>query len=240
MQRRDLLRDAVHEAIDEPEVQISDPVTNPTMPFPGRLCERGRADRPRPQAESRMKTHIWRPACVGTLLVVADGMGAMLPAGSRASWRWRTIHEAFASEKFGSVRNPKRALAADELARAIDMANVAILRESKRVAAYHGMGTTVVALRFMRSKQRVYIAHAGDSRCYRIRDAAIKQLTKDHTLGSMLGTKGPNSGTLVRAVGISESAGVELSFDEPHEDDRYSCSARMDCRRCSPTRRSEM
>jgi protein phosphatase len=43
-----------------------------------------------------------------------------------------------------------------------------------------GMGTTVVCLLFL--QRQVVMAHVGDSRCYRIRKGALKQLTDDHSL----------------------------------------------------------
>jgi protein phosphatase len=45
---------------------------------------------------------------------------------------------------------------------------------------HHGMGSTCVAIHF--AEGMVHIAHVGDSRCYRIREGEIEQLTRDHSL----------------------------------------------------------
>ena len=44
------------------------------------------------------------------------------------------------------------------------------------------MGTTIVALAFSADGDVVHIAHVGDSRCYRLRGAALDPITLDHSL----------------------------------------------------------
>jgi protein phosphatase len=63
---------------------------------------------------------------------------------------------------------------------AIKLANLRIFEASSRDLRYKGMGTTCVSA--LISGERVYVAHTGDSRCYRVRDGAIAQLTRDHSL----------------------------------------------------------
>ncbi len=75
-----------------------------------------------------------------------------------------------------------------------------------------GWGTTVVACYFSPNNQRVYIAHVGDSRCYRYRGSAFSQLTKDHTLGAA-GIQGKSSNVLSRAVGVEERVEVDVLID---------------------------
>jgi protein phosphatase len=155
------------------------------------------------------------------LFVIADGMGrhaagevasklcvdAVTDAfeqGTRASW----IPE-------GAL--PKRAT---QLRNAILLANEKIYEQSREVDEYAGMGTTVVSAYFSPNNQRVYIAHVGDSRCYRYRDGRLTQLTKDHTLGAA-GIQGKSSSVLSRAVGIEEHVEVDINMESPLPSDVY-------------------
>jgi protein phosphatase len=101
------------------------------------------------------------------------------------------------------------------------MANRAIYHVACEDDSLSGMGTTLTAIRFSPERQRAYVAHVGDSRCYRFRDGEMRQLTKDHTLGAELGAKGKMATHLSRSVGISESVEVDLMVDAPRVGDRY-------------------
>ena len=82
------------------------------------------------------------------------------------------------------------------------------------------MGTTLVAARFSPNKQRLYVGHVGDSRCYRLRRGNLRQLTTDHTMAS-LGMKGPRAKDLYQAVGASPQLMIDLIVDKPEDDDVY-------------------
>jgi protein phosphatase len=82
------------------------------------------------------------------------------------------------------------------------------------------MGTTVVSAYFSPNNQRVYIAHVGDSRCYRLRGGKLTQLTMDHTLGAA-GITGKSAAVLSRAVGIEENVEVDVSMESPLPGDIY-------------------
>jgi serine/threonine protein phosphatase PrpC len=52
---------------------------------------------------------------------------------------------------------------------------------------------------------RLYVAHAGDSRCYIVRGGRLRRVTRDHTLGERVGAEnGAFKHVLVNAVGGSE------------------------------------
>ena len=83
-----------------------------------------------------------------------------------------TLRRAFEKNTFEGQTAVRRTIPrrGREMACAIQMANQAILRRAKRRRRRsRNMGTTVVAARFSPNKQRVYIGHVGDSRCYRLR-----------------------------------------------------------------------
>jgi protein phosphatase len=82
------------------------------------------------------------------------------------------------------------------------------------------MGTTVVSAYFSLNRKRVYVAHVGDSRCYRLRGTTLRQLTQDHTLEAA-GIKGPTGAYLSRAVGIEENVEVDVLMETVERNDTY-------------------
>src|SRR5437660_7388838 len=81
------------------------------------------------------------------------------------------------------------------------------------------MGTTLVSC--LISGDRVYFAHVGDSRGYRIRGEAIKQMTRDHSLledykeakPDMTEEEQrnfPHKNVITRALGMRETVQVDV------------------------------
>lgn len=155
------------------------------------------------------------------LFVVADGMGGHAAGDVASKLAVETIERAFKTRTFDGPFHKGWPRRGDELARAIHMANAAVYELSRSDPKLGGMGTTVVAARFASNKQRVYIANVGDSRCYRIRDGELTQLTTDHTLGAVLGITGKKARHLTQSVGIRPWVSVDLTTDRPEPDDQY-------------------
>jgi len=112
------------------------------------------------------------------LLVVADGMGGHC-SGEVAS---RIAVEA-AAEVLGHAQQDDAADELDSLlvvGRSAEVANGAIFAEVGRREDLTGMGTTLVAAMFR--GDRIYYAHVGDSRLYRLRGGRLRCLTRDHSL----------------------------------------------------------
>lgn len=152
--------------------------------------------------------------------VVADGMGGYAGGDVASRIAVSTIAEVVESGRFKGDPNPKRPKGGNELVWAIEAANAAVHKAAKATAEYEEMGTTLVSARFSPKKQRVFIGHVGDSRCYRFRSAKLVQLTTDHTLAQK-GVTGPYAANLSRAVGISSAAKVDLIVDAPRPQDAY-------------------
>jgi len=150
---------------------------------------------------------------------IADGMGGYAAGEVASAIAVDAVAEVFALGTFGDLEEgwPRRGA---ELAAAVKEANRRVRVEASRDATKQGMGTTFVGARFSPGRRRVYIAHVGDSCCYRIRDGEMKQLTTDHTLGAV-GIKGPAAGKLSRAVGVFDDVDVDLTIDEPLPGDFY-------------------
>lgn len=153
------------------------------------------------------------------LIVVADGMGGYAGGDVASSLCVTTIADAFQGKSLKRVYTslPKRA---DEVAQAIEMANRCIYEQAQAREDLKEMGTTVVCARFSPNKQRVYIGHVGDSRCYVFRDGRLHQITTDHTAES-LGIKGPMGQTLIRALGVRKTVMVDVILGKPRAGDRY-------------------
>lgn len=112
-------------------------------------------------------------------VVLADGMGGY-NAGEVAS--------SIAVSHIGAQLNQWLAKAGAEadvtdarkaLEDAVLEANEAIIEAAFENPKCMGMGTTVVAAWFC--CQHVIIGHVGDSRCYRLRQGKLQQLTRDHS-----------------------------------------------------------
>lgn len=155
------------------------------------------------------------------LFVVADGMGGYAGGERASAIAVEVIKDAFEKRTFPGLKRRTRYRRANELVRAIELANEAIVGEARRVTENRDMGTTLVATRFAPSKRRVYVASVGDSRVYRVRDRLITQLTVDHTLASEAGVKGKMGAQLSRAVGVSSRVKVDVFVEEARPNDHY-------------------
>src|SRR5205823_14269807 len=108
----------------------------------------------------------------GRLMIVADGMGGHR-GGATAS---RLAAETVKAQYLGSETTDVAAALRDALTRA----NARIFSEAQANPELRGMGTTTSALAVRAGEG--WFAHVGDSRIYRVRNDAIKQLTEDHSL----------------------------------------------------------
>ncbi|MCC7174154.1 MAG: Stp1/IreP family PP2C-type Ser/Thr phosphatase [Bryobacterales bacterium] len=116
-------------------------------------------------------------ASVG-VLIVADGMGGHRGGEVASDLAAATIHsilrEALSSPEAPGV-DP-----VSLLSRAIEEANQAVWARASSDQELHGMGTTVVVAHSR--GDRLWIAHAGDSRAYLLGPGGMTLLTNDHSL----------------------------------------------------------
>ena len=152
--------------------------------------------------------------------VVADGMGGYRGGQLASTLAVDTVREAFHAKNFEGRAHKDLPAMASELARAVQMANLAILRRAEEDRRLTGMGTTICAARFSPNKQRLYVGHVGDSRLYRLRDGSFQQLTVDHTMKDY-GVQGEQSAHLSRAVGVWPVVPIDILLAKPVVDDVY-------------------
>lgn len=115
------------------------------------------------------------------LAVVADGVGGH-PGGDVAS---RTALDSIMTE---ARSGPPARRQADWLERVLLAANRNIRLSQGTNAELARMATTVVAM--LAAGSSVTIAHLGDSRAYRLRNARLIQLTTDHTVAQAMLAEG--------------------------------------------------
>lgn len=154
------------------------------------------------------------------LFVVADGMGGYAGGEVASRIAVETMEQAFVTDHFVGGTVDGVAKDGAQLSASVQMANRAIWDEAVANPALAGMGTTICAARFSPRKERVYLAHVGDSRCYRFRNDALEQVSRDHTLKEE-GVTGPMGHQLTRAVGIGPAVEVDLIMVEPELNDLY-------------------
>ena len=98
------------------------------------------------------------------VFAIADGMGGYAAGEVASQLAVDVINESFKTNTFTGEADPALPRRGDELIRAIQMSNTAILTQARANEAQSGMGTTIVSCRFSPNKQRVYICDVRDSR----------------------------------------------------------------------------
>jgi len=121
----------------------------------------------------------------GKLLIVADGMGGHA-AGARASalavdtlttyvlntLSWLSRLDEQSEDDFK-----------DDLRDALQRCQQAIISEAEAQPQRAGMGTTLTMAYVI--WPRLYVVHAGDSRCYLLHGTKLKQITRDHSMAQL-------------------------------------------------------
>ena len=171
------------------------------------------------------------------LFVVCDGMGGN-NAGEVASALAATSLENFfqATESGPVPGTPQRedeALSEDELRLVLGVrkANADVHEISSTRIEHQGMGSTIVAVHVSRDTSSVQIAHIGDSRCYRLRQGKLEQLTRDHSLIGDALAWNPNlsedelaglpKNIISRALGLKRHVEVDIKTETALPDDIY-------------------
>jgi PPM family protein phosphatase len=117
------------------------------------------------------------------LFVVADGMGGH-KAGDVASAMAVAGIENLVLNTMGWLFSLPGDAVLDEMREALRTTDRWLEEAGGRQPELHGMGTTLTVAYL--TGQTLYLAHAGDSRCYLWRNGHLEQLTQDHTIVARL------------------------------------------------------
>jgi PPM family protein phosphatase len=153
------------------------------------------------------------------LAILADGMGGY-NAGEIASGMATTFIK---SELGRWLSQAGRSANAREVRRAmeicVDNANRSIFNAANSNPQYSGMGTTLVLGVFQDG--RIVMGHIGDSRCYRLREGELSQITKDHSLlqeqmdagliTAEQAATSTNKNLVTRALGVEDAVLLEVN-----------------------------
>ena len=156
------------------------------------------------------------PARLG---ILADGMGGY-NAGEIASGMATAFIKSEMARWLSEVgRHAKIKEIRRALEICVDNANRSIFNASDSNPQYSGMGTTLVVGVFHGAT--LVLGHIGDSRCYRLRNAELSQITKDHSLlqeqidAGLITQEQASSSTIknlvTRALGVEDAVMLELN-----------------------------
>ncbi len=167
------------------------------------------------------------------LFVVADGMGGHSSGEVASKIAVDTLRTFFEdTAKDDDVTWPfklDKALGYDEnrLSAGVKLANRNIYEAAQADPRYKGMGTTCVGMVWV--DEKAIVGHAGDSRCYRIRNGTITAVTEDHSLLNdyrKIQALTPEEeaafqykNIIVRALGMKEQVAVDINHVAPEPND---------------------
>jgi len=151
------------------------------------------------------------------VLVIADGMGGRASGEQAAQAAVNAVDETLAELLDSRLAEP--VVLTDALSTALRKANARVYALAQEDAERKGMGTTCVAA--VVEGDRLYLAHAGDSRAYLLRGGALTQLTADHSyvaeqvragaISEESARKSRFRNIITRAVGIEPTLEAEVT-----------------------------
>jgi protein phosphatase len=154
--------------------------------------------------------------------LVCDGMGGAAAGEIASSLAVDEVMRQLTDRTVGALTQPL-------MEAAIATANQAIYSRSQVNPKLSGMGTTLVAL--VTEERRVRVLNVGDSRCYRLREGALEQITQDHSLvdeqvrmGRMTpdeAARSPLRNVITRALGTQSRVTPDIFDLEAEPDDLF-------------------
>ena len=169
------------------------------------------------------------------LYMVADGMGGHASGEVASKMSIDALHDFLAETADDPERtwpykmDRSKGYEENRLVTGVKLANLRIYETSQRDGKKRGMGTTFVGL--YAADDGIYVAHVGDSRCYRYREGELHPLTEDHSLlNDYIKMKRltaeeienfPHKNVIVRALGMKDTVKVDTRYEVPEVGDAF-------------------
>lgn len=163
------------------------------------------------------------------LCLLADGMGGYNAGEVAAGMAITFIDSELGRWLAESGRQPSTRDLRWAMEICVENANQSIFNAAHANRQYAGMGTTLVVGVFQDS--RLMIGHIGDSRCYRLRGAELRQITKDHSLlqeqldSGLISPEEArvslNKNLITRALGVEDTVLLEINEHQVAAGDMY-------------------
>lgn len=164
---------------------------------------------------------------VGGAFAVADGMGGHDAGDVASQFIVAALESTFQPDGiFAEAPSAPLLATLESLLHAI---NERLHDLSEERGAVRGMGSTLTLAVFYRG--RVYLAHVGDSRLYRLRNGVLQQLSQDHSWAAEQRRKGlitaeeeerhPQRNLLTECIGVDRRVNVQVRAEPVAPGDRY-------------------
>lgn len=147
----------------------------------------------------------WSAGVTGQLFVVADGMGGLSGGEVASGLAVETIswYVAKTMPWFYRFQDGREKELEDELKHAVQVTQSTV-KDAAEHSRFSRMGTTLTMACVL--WPRLYVVHAGDSRCYvRRADGTMERLTKDHTLAQRAVDEGVLTPKQAEASGLGNA-----------------------------------
>jgi protein phosphatase len=118
----------------------------------------------------------------GHVFLVADGVGGHKAGEVASGLTVKNIEDFLLNtlKRFSNLQANEEQGALRELQNALFQADSSIFEETAKHPEWRGMGTTLTMA--FAVNWRLFVAHAGDSRCYLHSGGRLQQITQDHTM----------------------------------------------------------
>jgi serine/threonine protein phosphatase PrpC len=161
------------------------------------------------------------------LFAVADGMGGHRGGEIASHLAVETL------DRLAQERAQDEPFTSEWFAKAVQLANDALVARASEDSSLQGMGTTLCALALVQGEgyEALGVVNVGDSRLYLLKDGELEQITEDHSLVATLERQGrltraeaavhPQRNIVTRALGIDSKVMVDSWEIAPIVGDRY-------------------